>query len=541
MLIAANKFGGIAPKVADHLLPEHLASDALNVKIESGAIKPLLGIGTVSGITVDGATKTIWRNPVNNDPVSFIHVTDVVGNPLPNDAWGRVYWTDDYAATPPRYAANGQFSAPLDLGFPDAIVSAPALTITPGAGTETDPLLQESRTYLTTYVTQYGEESPPSYATGIISLWPDNGDTVSVSLPAGPSGSYNVTRVNVYRTNTGSTGTEYQRVGHGSPGGTFVDDVDSDVLGIVLPSEGWARPPTGMRGLISHPAGFLCGFHEQKLCCSVAGVPHAWPYENRYAVEGEVVAIGAYGASVLVLTNRATYIATGEDPSMLSVEKLEIGGVCQSKRAVVDMGYAIVYPTADGLTVAGVGTVPKVVTSEVVDSGYWASLNLDEMIACQYEDMYLCVCGSGSQIEGFLFNPATNDMMPISISADALYYDKILGHSFLHTFGEGTVKSFDNDEAAPLIYNWKSKHFRMPYPLSLSVAQVFADDYTAPLIFRLYADKNSEHLYEVTVTSSDPFRLPAVSRYEYAAFEVEGTAAISAVMVASSVAELAGA
>ena len=90
------------------------------------------------------------------------------------------------------------------------------------------------------------------------------------------------------------------------------------------------------------------------------------------------------------------------------------------------------------------------------------------------------------------------------------------------------------DQGSSLTYLWRSKVFPMVYQQNLSFGQVLADGY--PVTFRLYAGGALRHTQ--TVQDNQPFRLPSGYRTRFHEFEVEGTATIIEVLLASSSAEL---
>jgi len=534
MIIGIDKFAGIAPRIAEHLLPDAAASDAVNIKLQSGSIMPFGGSETVSGVSVDPMAKTIYKHPITGVWWDFVYDTDIVRSPLADDAYDRLYFTDDNPAIAPKMAANDAFSVLYDLGIP-APASAPSLTVNGAAGD--DPLLAETRAYVTTYVSEYGEEGPPSTPSSLATVYPDEGNTVTVSLPLAPAGNHNITSVRIYRTNMGSTGTEYQLVATVAIGtSSYVDAIDSLELGIVLPSTGWDKPPTDLRGLCKHPAGFLIGFTESEVCLSERWLPHAWPVANRYPIGDKVVGVAVFGTSILVLTNRFPVLLSGADPALMSEEKLEIGGACLSKRGIVDLGYSVVYPSDEGLILVGVGNTPTVVTSSIIDKETWKGYGPSTMIADRVGSKYFCVCPDGP-IEGFIFDPATVDFVPITTDARALFYDPESGYLYMRDDEATTIKSFDENQNSLVPYYWKSKNFRLPFRASLGAGHVFADAY--PVVMKIYADGALK--MTKTVTSNEPFKLPSGFTATHYQMEVEGTQTINTVMLATSYAELGAA
>lgn len=199
-------FRGQVPRISDRLLPPNNASVALNCKINAGSIEPLAGLGLVYSSSqnietvfryrafVDGAFATNW--------LTWPEDVNVIPSPNANDQYGRFYFTSD--AFEPRMSSYS--AAIATLPYPTAWYSlgiaaptvAPTVTHTGGSSTT------ESRSYVYTYVTAFGEESPPSppsalYTSHLSATWnitglqtaPPNTGTVSAATTISP----NVVRV----------------------------------------------------------------------------------------------------------------------------------------------------------------------------------------------------------------------------------------------------------------------------------------------------------------------------------------------------------
>jgi hypothetical protein len=98
-------------------------------------------------------------------------------------------------------------------------------------------------------------------------------------------------------------------------------------------------------------------------------------------------------------------------------------------------------------------------------------------------------------------------------------------------FEDGSVRVW----AAGAVKNftWRSKKFTMPKPLSFGWAQLEAEAY--PMTLKIIADGAT--VREHTVTSRDPFRLPAQGGRDYE-MEVSGEHEVFSIAVAHSASEL---
>lgn len=157
-------FRGQIPRVSERLLTPNHAARALNCKITSGSLDPLAGIEQV--YSTSRTIETIYRyrafvNGVFEDNwLTWSEDVSIVPSPNANDPDGRFYFTSD--SFEPRMSSYT--AAISSVPYPTAWYSlgiaaptvAPTVAHTGGSGSN------ESRSYVYTYVTTFGEESPPS-------------------------------------------------------------------------------------------------------------------------------------------------------------------------------------------------------------------------------------------------------------------------------------------------------------------------------------------------------------------------------------------
>lgn len=162
--INLKPFHGEIPRMNARLLKPNYATRALNCKISSGSLEPIAGISTV--LMVDDPIRTVFRYRVfRNDSFEDNWLTwdtyvDVVPSLNANDELGKFYFTsDDFEPRTSTYAAAISAS-PYPTSWYQLGVFAP--TAAPSVTTASGSGAVESRSYVYTYVTQFGEESPPS-------------------------------------------------------------------------------------------------------------------------------------------------------------------------------------------------------------------------------------------------------------------------------------------------------------------------------------------------------------------------------------------
>lgn len=541
MIIALKEFRGLVPKVSPTRLPETHAQIAQNCNIVSGSLMPLYGVTNVAGPLYKTGTKISLFNYYNTYWFHWVNDTDCVLGPIGNDIYKRAYITESASGIYPRMtevniAGAGSDDRPANyylLGIP-APDQAPTITVNGEAGAGPN----ETRYYVYTYVSYYGEEGPPSSPSAEVTLDPST-QNCSVTMPAtGPSGNYRITHKRLYRTNTGTSGTEYQLVMEVAVATATpqTDDLEATGLGAVIPSTTWMGPDNSLKGLIALPFGAIAGFFDKYLCFSEPYYPHAWPPEYRIAFDADIVAIGAWGSTILVTTKGMPYMVTGQQPGQMFKERLEVGQACISKRGMVDMGYSLIYPAPDGLVQVGTGKV-DVVTAPIMSRTEWQAYNPSTITGLLHDGKYVGFFSGGG---GFIFDPKTMDFSTFTESATGGFSDIESGKTYIIRTGAnaGYVGNWNADANSPMTYTWRSKKFVTPSPTNFSVGQVFADAY--PVTLKTYVDGNVTAKQTVTVQNSNPF--PLIGGFIGSVWEIElsGTVKVNAVFIANHPQELRG-
>lgn len=521
-MFGANKFMGAIPRVAPHLLPDGYAQAAVSCDLDKGTLRPLLNHSTVATPTKVGTKLTIF--PYGANWFHWLEDVDVVRAPLAGDTLNRVYFTGQGApkATDASIATTGGTNYPMAsyaLGIP-APTTAP-LTGTTGTATEpVDPATQEERQYVVTYVSAWGEESPPSPPSTALTWSP--GETVEVqSIPAVPSGDYNIVAKRIYRTLEG----EFLFVAEIDDAPTaYSDTVASSALGEALPSSTWYPPSATLTGLRIHPAGFLVGFDGKALAVSEPYLPHAWDANKQIVVDANIVGIEIFGQNILVATADKPYVVSGTDPGSLSVERIETGEKCLSKRGMADMGDFVVYPSPVGLVAIGLG-VNRVLTEKMFTAEEWLAFSPATMHGVCHQGKYYGFHATGCLIIDPKEEPTviTDNTVATAAYSDGTDLYLMVGSNIVKWGGAGTSKT----------YLWRSKVERTQ-PTNHARAQVFADGLVT---LRLYAGGVLKHTQ--TVADSDEFPLPSGFLADEWYVELEGTATVREFAVGEVSEELA--
>lgn len=536
-------FDGILPKIGKRLLPEINATIANNVELQAGELRPLQLPVIVNRPTKPMPAVSMFLAHEGLDSEAWFtwpYDVDVVRVPLSLDVESRYVWTGEGAtakiATFSMAVEGGNADYPatfFDLGIPKP-QQAPAVAVVGGSAPET------SRFYVTTFMSQWGEESAPSPASSLVQgnlngTWeitnldplPVNngnctvlhasnvstvttdtkhwlrkgeevvlaGETVAVTDVVSATefkvaGDYTATtewarktalnltgmKRRLYRS-TGLTGT-IQLVSD-DVGLTYDDTLADDaILGDELISNGWEQPPVGLKGVVVHPSGSMVGFLGNKLYFSAPYQPHAIVSEWTLATDYEIVGIGVYGTEIGVGTKGPLYVASGIEPEVMALDRKQGLYPCLSKRGLISVGDGIVYPTSIGLLYSGANGV-SLLTDQFYGKDEWQNLYPDSMIAAAaYGRIYLAYKEPTQDTRLIIIDG--NTITTSDLELRELYADE--SKAELYISDRVGIKLWDARNGLPLTYNWRSKEIVLAKPLNFGAAKIDYDPIIAPEI-----------------------------------------------------------
>lgn len=566
-----TQFTGIGPGVSPRLINDKFGQTAENIDFESGVLAPI-----TDDTTVFTLSNSLRRSIYYYDNQHWLQWNDdgvsVARGPIPDDTNKRLYWTgEDYPrmGTYTTMIAGASYpQASYRLGVP-APATAPTTSLT---GLADDTQTPNDVSYVYTFVTDFGEEGPPSPASTVFELTDTQSVTVSLPASAVPSGNYafstGLAKKRIYRSNTGSTSTEFQFAGEVDITATTFNDTNSAAtLGEVLPSETWIGPPDDntslypdgpMQGLAPLANGVLAGFSGNRLCLSESYLPHAWPIAYRITLEEDIVAIAATNNGVICLTNGAPYFVTGTDPSAMTAVRVPVAQACVNDKSVVDMGEFVLYAGPDGLVSVGANASGQVVTRGLISPKQWnADFKPDLIRAFEHEGTYVAFYNDGGTLGGWVFDPRAQEAALSTISVA----NEVRGGWMNPKDGElniivgNTVKKYRGGTTNKTL-TWKSKEFILSKPTSMTWIHVAADSY--PVDVKVWGDDTLIAYYTISQSGSaytqatttpanipngtlrEPvMRLPSVLAQKWE-FEVSGSVVINEVCISQSIEEMAG-
>ena len=537
-------FSGQAPKVYARLLPDDMAQIATNCRLDSGRLEPWKNnasssVSFASG-TISASTKSIFKYS-DSVWIASNSELDIVRSPIAEDPHERLYLTGSTfpQMTTAQIVGNNTYYR-LGIPKPEDLTSV-TLSPTNSANVETE--VPQSRSYIFTYVSYYGEEGVncDAEAAQVVDVYTDQ--TVTLDFPPNPSGSYNLLKKRVYRTDAGGIYRFVADVAISTD--TFDDSVTEASLGEEIPTSTFDAPaddvsadhPEGpMLGLVSMPNGILAGFAGQTVCFSEAFQPHAFPDEYKLTVKSDIVALAPLNTGLLVLTKEKPAIIQGLDPASMSMMEVDSSLSCVSKRSVVDMGDFVMYASPDGLVMATESGL-NLITDQTFTRDQWQEYSPSSIVAFLWEGHYVAFYNNGSESKGFIFDPrgGKNSFVKLDFHATAGFNDLETDQLYLVVSGS-LVRFAEGSSASNFV--WRGKKFYSPRPINPAVAKVECDGYSPNPTMKLYADGDLKHTQ--TVTSSNTFRLP--SGYKANEFEIElsGSVPINEVCVYESSEEIGG-
>lgn len=537
--ITIKSFGGISPKTPARYLQESQAQVALNCPVFNGPLQPLYGLGAAL-LTLDKATAPVTIYRYGQDTISdtqywfhWLTDVDVCRSQIKSDSSEWTFYTGDgvpkatYAAlalTGTNYPAA---SRPLGVEPPVTAV------LTAVSGTPTDPAaLVETRVYAYTNVSKeagFEKESSPSAPSAEVAVRP--GQTVTLtSFDAVPAG-YNVTHRRIYRAVAGV----YLYVDEITSAETsFADSVLAEDLNEELPSLTWEEPPDGLMGLTNLPNGIMAGAVGRDLYFCDPYHPFAWPSGYMQTVDYPVVGLGRMDTTLAVLTTGAPYFVQGTHPDSMAVVKSDIEQACVAKRSIVSVGGAVLYASPDGLVLLAPGG-SRILTEGYFSRKQWqAYFKPSSIHAYVHDNKYVAFYDTGTVQGGFIYDLTSNQFVLHNLYATAGYSDLVVDKLFV-ALAARTVREWDAGTA--LSYVWRSKKFGLPNTNFFSCAQLEAETY--PVTVKFYVDGNATAAYTLSVTSREPFRLPATLAGRDWEVQLEGNTDVFSFAMAQSMGELA--
>jgi hypothetical protein len=569
--IKLQAFGGMIPVMDDRLLPGSNAADAQNVWLYSGALQGIRAPRDIHTFS-DPNTRYAYRIPKTSDTRDFTNSywleftttdTSVVKSPVAESSDPAYYFANGNAA--PGYNTLSRIAAGnpnLVLGIPQPSV-APTLVHSGGVSTTND-----TRSYVYTWVSQFGEEGPPSDPSIVTTGKIDDTWAVTLTAPSGADTTGRVlTKTRIYRTVTNDQGTAtYFFVAELAIATLTYNDnatIDAVAANEELASTDWIGPPSDLEGMAAMPNGVIAGWKANEIWFCEPYRPHAWPAKYQIATEFPIIAMMASGQTLVVGTQGVPYLVSGTSPDTMTLQRVSAVEPCVSRGSMAATPLGVLYASQNGLISVTAGGVQNL-TRNLISKDKWASLlDLKQLRAAILNEAYMVYCGVTEQafevtaFETTAFQQADGDGTRkgaliegqeqrvgfARLEADGIVYnviqDQWSGEAFLIRSGKVQMVDLTYDVLGE--YSWTSKIFSFPHPMNLGAAKVtwdLPDGVTGPTAtIYIYADGVLRQTK--TLPASDQvFRLKSGFLSDNYQIRVEGTLVIKQIQLASTIEEL---
>lgn len=490
--VAIKKFSGMIPRVDPRLLKEDQAELALNCYLGSGALD---GYNAPAKLFTNGLPFEMRRayrfpNADGSDQVWLIlpsEFSSVVRSPLANDTERRIYWTnpDDQMQHWSTWQMIKDGVSPYSIGtmHPSEAPSG-KLTVTASGGTAPTSVPYVSRSYCYTFINSYGEESRPNLPSDTVQGAAD-GTWNIYGMPALPPANpvnFNyppVTKVRLYRTVTGqSTGAQFFQVDEFSfPPPDPYTDTTSDTLIVAaqtLDTAEWGNPPDFLDGLVALPGGMLAGFRLNTVHFSEPNRPHAWPAAYDISVQYDIVGMGVWQQSLVVLTKGTPFVGSGTTPLNFTVQQVRAAEPCLSRGSIVVDLTGVYYSSQNGLVrLSGYGITP--LAYKFMSEKQWlVDYKGGNLIACRHRETYMAINGTDS---GFAidFVPERAGVVNLDAfkGAVSLWNDDFNGDTYL--VADNTIYRWDDYSHKILTWRWRSRILYSKDPLNFGAVLILLD------------------------------------------------------------------
>jgi hypothetical protein len=445
----------------------------------------------------------------------------------------------------------------------------------------------EARGYVYTWVTDYGEEGPPtdpvvvngwSNGTWTITLWQPTPENMGVDR--------NITKTRIYRTVSSQSGMGTYFLVAEVPVQTavYTDIIQDDVVALnsQLVSLYWYGPPEDLQAILAFPNGIAVGFRGNEVWFSEAYRPHAWPPGYVLTTEFPIVGIGVCGQSIVVCTQGTPYLINGVNPASMALTKINLPEPCLHRASIVATDTAVLYVSQNGLIQISQSGAGLNVTEGWITRERWQKLTPQQQIrAVKHTSSYFAFGSKDgvSILDGFTVELSSEDKTSFTIWPQAgghrLGYNNLTSpNGFVIDNVEldawtgicllvqnTAIYYYDFTDQHPIIvpYKWRSKTYQQLAKRNFAVLRVWFEvpdttpqqgvrDESFPQltlgptqygIVRVYVDDQLWTTREI-YSNGELLRIFSGIKGEQWQFEIEGRVVVSNMQVATSVKELAG-
>lgn len=466
MKITIDAFEGKIPRIQPRLLPPKNAADVANARLNRGGLEPIRA--SVSAGALGAASTGFYLHGSTFIPLAAN--SDAAPGPV---AQSRLYLTHGASGVPQLYYEGSYYP----LALPDP-TSAPTITL----GGTLNAELAESVLYCFTWVTSLGEESRPSPLSAALNWSPGCTVTVNMAGSSVPVGRL-VTKKRIYRSVTSASGvTDLFFVAEIAAATTsYLHNIENAPPAEAITCRDYDPPVDTLMGITAMPNGVMAAFSGRTLYFCEPYIPHAWPTKYSLKFNDEIVGLAAFGSTLAVLTTGTPYVVQGLHPESMAMDRMEVPAPCVSRRGIVDIGYAAVYPSTDGLVQVSQSGA-QVISKALFTREQWQKdITPATIRGGYYEGRYVMSYrpgNAGARLTAMI--PLDGDgtsVVPVTGEPVAYFRHHVETGRMLALLNSDSVSivSFDDMAGALRTYLWLSKPFKLDAPTNFGAIYVEAE------------------------------------------------------------------
>lgn len=528
MRITIGSFGGIVPRQSDHNLSVVNARKAHDVKLRNGRIEawnePCEFWSAIPGARsfhLHGCYPVSWREQVQAAEVS--------------PDWRCFYISGRTDTIESVYLDQSCAPVYYKLGLP-APETAPRVTGTEACGRDVDV-----RSYVYTYVNQWGEESAPSPVSAVIRC--ADGAPVTVTNIALPPDGYGIVAAKVYRSASAprnadgkeqKPSTDFFFVGVVLfPSTSFLDKILIKGLGFPLETHKNRMPPAGIRNVVNVEGTVrLAGTTANRVHLSEFYQPHNWPAKYDLTLDSNIVHMGCVDQKLYVTTDTVPYVidvSSCEDMKCIPVMDIQMPMPdisCKYNHAAIVTPHGYIYSSPLGVILVDPSAKWHIVTAKWFSADDWKKVRPDTARFAYWEGFLFVITEEVSFMLNINGDPYGDMKMSELVTISDSPIDLAVSNTgSLIMLSDAKLLTW-NGSNTPRPYFWESRELtggsNQPNGTTPSVAPpvgylwtpVSAKIRTRETDFTLLDD--ADHVvYTRRVASERPFRLPRYGRHSY--------------------------
>ena len=513
MQTAITQFGGIVPRTPEHSLAVTQATLALNVNLRRGQLEPWRELckykdvpSTAVSLYMYGHCLYTWDSVVSVAELS--------------PEWQRLYITGN--SDSPQVMVRGSC---CDMTY--YRLGVPTPPVPPHASAqEMCGRASDTRSYVYTWVNQWGEESAPSPASNLVMV--ADGTSVSVTGISLPPDGYGIVSANLYRSSTGfrpvdgktqTPLTDYLFVATiYFPSVSYTDTVLTKKLGMPLDTVDVTPPPdrlqniTAVEGVIR-----LAGSVANRVYLSENFQPYNWPVKYELTLDSSVIHMKCLDQKLYVTTSTTPYIidvSSCDDTKCTPVT--DIGRPlpdisCGHYNSAIITPFGLIYSSDPGVILIDPSARWHILTSKWLTAEQWHQL-APETARFEYWNGYLFIVTDETRfildIDGDPYGDVRG--MELSNISDAPVAMQATNTGQLMFLQDSAVWFWDkSDTFRP--FEWKSRELYSPGTETINKRSFYS-----PAALRLRSvqtfvrveDDHGHTVYERTISGDKPVRLP---------------------------------